>query len=213
MQTDDLINALAGNVRPVSRNPVESRIALGLMAGAIVTLATIMLTLGFRPDLATAMHSFSFWMKWTYTISLGVGAILATIHLSRPDASRAQWLWLLVIPFVLLAAVAANELIRTPVSGWLPLWLGQSWKRCAVFVFLLSLPLFGGLIWAFRQFAPTRLRLAGGVAGLASGACAATLYGLHCPEASATFVLTWYTLGIGLAGAAGALIGPRLMRW
>lgn len=213
MHTDDLIDALAGNVRPVSRNVVERRIALGLVAGAVVTLAAIMLTVGFRPDLAIAMHGFSFWMKWTYTISLGVGAILATIHLSRPDASRAQWLWLLVIPFGLLAAVAANELIRTPVSGWLPLWLGQSWKRCAVVVFLLSMPLFAGLIWAFRQLAPTRLRFAGGVAGLASGACAATLYGLHCPEASATFVLTWYTLGIGLAGAAGALIGPRLMRW
>jgi len=32
-------------------------------------------------------------------------------------------------------------------------------------------------------------------AGFASGACAATLYCLHCPEVSALFILTWYTLG------------------
>ena len=34
-----------------------------------------------------------------------------------------------------------------------------------------------------------------------------------CPEASAIFVLTWYTLGIGLAAGLGALLGPRLLRW
>jgi hypothetical protein len=27
------------------------------------------------------------------------------------------------------------------------------------------------------------------------------------------FVATWYTLGIGLAGALGALLGPRVLRW
>lgn len=213
MQTDDLIRSLASQVAPVSPHLVERRIMLGIAGGAIVTLATIGLTLGFRPDLATAMRGFAFWMKWTYTISLGIGAIAATIHLSRPDATRAQWLWLLVLPFGLLACVAAGELSRTPVDGWLPLWLGQSWTKCSMLVAGLSAPIFIGLLLAFRQLAPTRLRLAGAAAGFASGACAATLYGLHCPEASALFVLTWYTLGMGLATLAGALFGPPLLRW
>ncbi|KAA9014875.1 MULTISPECIES: DUF1109 domain-containing protein [Sphingobium] len=213
MQTDDLIRALAGNVAPVSPHLVERQLAMGIAAGAVATLLAIASTLGFRPDLAAAMHDFTFWMKWTYTISLGVGAIAATVHLARPDATRAQWLWLLVIPFGLLACVAASELARTPFDGWLPLWLGQSWKRCSIFVAMLAAPIFIGLIWAFRQFAPTRLRLTGATAGLASGACAATLYGLHCPEASALFVLTWYSLGMGLAALAGTLIGPRFLRW
>lgn len=213
MQTDDLIRSLASNVAGVSPHLVESRVTVGIAVGAVVTLMAIAATLGFRPDLAVAMHGLTFWMKSTYTISLGVAAIAATVHLSRPDATRAQWLWLLVIPFGLLACVAASELVRTPIDGWLPLWLGQSWKRCSIFVAMLSFPIFIGLIWAFRQFAPTRLRLTGATAGLASGACAATLYGLHCPEASALFVLTWYSLGIGLAALAGALVGPRFLRW
>jgi hypothetical protein len=213
MQTDDLIRSLTGDLTPVSRGAVERRIALGIAGGAIVTLAGIALTLGFRPDMATAIHGFGFWMKWAYTISLGIGAVMATLHLSRPEASRADWLWLLIVPVGLLAAVSASELIRTPVAGWLPLWLGQSWKRCAILLLLCSGPIFIGLLWAFRQLAPTRLRLAGAVAGLASGACGATLYGLHCPEASATFILTWYSLGIGLAAIVGARAGPRFMRW
>ena len=68
------------------------------------------------------------------------------------------------------------------------------------------MPIFAGLLWSFRRFAPTRLRAAGAAAGLAAGALAATLYCLHCPEVSAIFVLTWYSLGIGLATGASALL-------
>ncbi|CAM8672443.1 DUF1109 domain-containing protein [Sphingobium sp.] len=213
MQTEDLIRALASDARPVPRHAVECRVGIGLASGGIVTLAAIAAALGFRPDLGVAMQAFPFWMKWAYTLSLGIGAIAATLHLARPDAARAPRLWLLALPFGLLLAAAVSELIRTPVDGWQRLWLGHSWTRCSMLVASLSVPLFVGLLWAFRRLAPTRLRLAGAMAGLASGACSATLYGLHCPEASATFVLTWYTLGMVLATLSGALIGPRFLRW
>ena len=93
------------------------------------------------------------------------------------------------------------------------MWQGRSWHVCTRNVAILSLPIFVGLMLAFRRFAPTRLRLTGAVAGLAAGACAAALYCLHCPEVSALFVLVWYSLGILAAAAIGALVGPRLLRW
>jgi hypothetical protein len=105
------------------------------------------------------------------------------------------------------------ELIRTPPGDWLAMWLGQSWKRCPWLVLMLAAPIFGGLLWSFRRLAPTRLRAAGATAGLAAGAFAATVYCFHCPEVSAIFVLTWYSLGILLAATIGALVGPRLLRW
>ncbi len=213
MRTEDLILSLAGNAPAVRRGAVPRRLAIGLAGGAIVTLAIIAVRLGFRPDLATAMHGSAFWMKWGYTIALGAIAVAATLQLSRPEAARPRWLWLLAVPVVLLAGMSAAELLRTPVAGWWPLLEGISWRKCTMLVASYSLPVFAGLIWAFRQLAPTRLRLTGAVAGLASGACAATLYGLHCPEASATFVLVWYSLGIAIATLFGALTGPRLLRW
>jgi hypothetical protein len=93
------------------------------------------------------------------------------------------------------------------------MWLGASWKVCPWLVLTLAMPIFIGLLWSFRRMAPTRLREAGAVAGLAAGAWAATIYCLHCPEVSAIFVLTWYSLGILLAAGIGALLGPKLMRW
>lgn len=69
------------------------------------------------------------------------------------------------------------------------------------------------VVWGARQFAPTRPRAAGAAVGLVTASVAATLYGLHCPERAATFVVVWYSLGILLATLVGGLLGGRLLRW
>jgi hypothetical protein len=213
MRNDQLIDALAADVRPVRRNAVGWRLGLGVAAGAAVSAVLLAASLGIRPDLAHAMHGTTFWMKWTYTISLAIGAIWATARLSRPEGRSLRGLWLMAIPVVLLAGVGVMELIRTPQTEWLAMWLGHSWRICPWLVLTLSMPIFIGLLWSFRRLAPTRLRAAGAAAGLAAGAFSATVYCLHCPEVSAIFVLTWYSLGILLAASFGALVGPRLLRW
>jgi len=213
MKTDELIQSLARDVPAVPRHALGGRVAFGIAGGGVITLALVMLALGVRPDLWIAMHGFAFWMKWTYTASLGVVAIVATMRLARPDTLPSRWLWLLAIPVLLLAGVGIGELADTPSRDWLAMWLGQSWKICPWMVLTLAMPIFAGLLWSFRRLAPTRLRAAGAAAGLAAGACAATIYCLHCPEVSAIFVLTWYSLGMMLAAGVGALIGPRFLRW
>lgn len=213
MNTDDLIAQLSADVPRVRRHTVGWRLGLGLAGGLIVSLTIVVAVMGVRPDLSVAMHGFSFWMKWGYTISLSIAAVVVTAQLARPDSARLRWLWLLAIPVALLAGLGALELLRTPQGEWLAMWLGESWMVCPWRVLTLAAPIFVGLLWSFRRFAPTRLRAAGAAAGLAAGAFAATVYCIHCPEVSAIFVLTWYSLGILLAASAGALLGPRLLRW
>lgn len=213
MNTDQLIEALARDTAPVPRHAVGRRLAVGIALGAIGTVLLIALWLGFNPQLDSAMRHYSFWVKWGYTLSLGLCAVVATTRLARPDSGRLGWLWVMALPVVSLAAIGIFEMSRVPPAQWLAMWLGTSWSECSSIVFLLSLPIFAGMLWSFRRLAPTRLRAAGATAGLTAGAWAATLYCLHCPEVSAIFVLTWYTLGIGLAALAGAVLGPRLMRW
>lgn len=213
MNTDELIRSLSDNVRPVSRRAVGWRLALGVGAGIVVSLLLIALTLGFRPDLWLAMQGPTFWMKWGYTLSLAAVAVYATARLARPDPGNLRRLWWFAVPVVALASIGIRELIYTPRGDWLAMWLGESWTKCPWLVLLMALPIFIGLLWSFRSLAPTRLRAAGAAAGLAAGAFSATLYCLHCPEVSALFVLTWYSLGIVLAAAVGALVGPRLLRW
>lgn len=213
MNTEQLIDALSRDVARVPRHAVARRVVVGLLAGGFVTMLLVTVTLGIRPDLRVAMHGFSFWMKWTYTISLALGASYAITRLARPAPSSLGGLWLLMVPVLILAGIGVGELAHTPSSEWLPMWLGRSWTRCPWLVLTLAAPIFAGLLWSFRKLAPTRLRAAGAVAGLGAGAWAATIYCLHCPEVSAIFVLTWYSLGILLAAGIGALLGPRLLRW
>ena len=213
MTMDLLIDTLATDANPVRRHAVAWRLAAGLAAGGAATLLLVILLLGLRPDMAAALHSVSFWLKSAYTISLAGAAIHATARLARPEAPPLHWLRLFGIPILLLAIVGAAEMALAPSRDWLAMWLGGSWKACPWLVLSLAAPLFVGLLWSFRRLAPTRLRAAGAAAGLAAGACAAAIYCLHCPEVSAIFVLTWYSFGIALAGALGALLGPSLLRW
>lgn len=211
--TEALIAALAGDVPPVRPHALRRRVMIGLVAGGLVTLVLLALGLGFRHDLWAAMHGATFWVKWLYTGSLAALALGATLRLARPDAGCLGSAWLIVVPIVALALIGAVEMACVPSAQWLAMWLGGSWRVCSMLVFLLSLPIFAGLLWSYRAMAPTRLRLAGATAGLAAGAWSAMLYCLHCPEVSAIFVLTWYTLGIALTALLGAWLGPRLMRW
>ena len=213
MRTEDLIQTLARNVHAVPRHVIGQRIALGILAGGSISLLLVSGILGIRPDLGAAMHDFAFWVRWVYTASLGIGAVLVTASLARPESARLRWLWLLAIPVLLLTAIGIGELAHARPQEWLTMWLGRNWRTCPWLVLLLSMPIFVGLLWSFRQFAPTRPRMAGAAAGLAAGAWSATLYCLHCPEVSAIFVLTWFSLGIGLAAVVGAVLGRQLLRW
>ena len=213
MKTDALIEKLAANVAPVPQRALERRLLFGLLGGGAITLSLIAIILGFRDDLGLAMRGFAFWLKWAYTISLGTGAVIMVARLARPEPVRLLEYWPVALPFFFLAAVSIAEMAHVPSGEWLAMWLGRTWKKCPWIVLMLSGPIFIGLLWSFRRLAPTRLRAAGAAAGLAAGAWAATLYCLHCPEVSAIFVLTWYTLGIIVAAGIGALIGPRVLRW
>ena len=213
MNTDALIASLSDGLRPVWRGAVGTRLAAGIAAGILAATLLLSLTLGFRPDLWLAMQGPTFWMKWGYSISLSTAAIYVCSHLARPEPSSLRSVWLLAAPVLVLAGVGISELAHTPRGDWLAMWLGKTWMVCPWLVLALSAPIFVGLLWSFRKLAPTRLRAAGAAAGLSAGAFAATVYCLHCPELSAIFVLTWYSLGILLAAAIGALVGPRLLRW
>lgn len=213
MNTDQLIDMLSHEVPPVRRNFVGKRLGFGLLIGALVSAGLVIAIFGMRSDLGVAVLGFAFWMKWSYTLSLSAIAIYATSRLARPEPGGLRILWLIAVPVGLLACVGVAELVRTPPGDWLAMWLGHSWRVCPWIVLGLAMPIFIGLLWSFRRLAPTRLRAAGAAAGLAAGAFASTVYCLHCPEVSALFVLTWYTLGIVLAAAFGALLGPRILRW
>ena len=88
MKTDQLIETLAREVKPMPRHAVGMRLALGILFGVPISAALVMMTLGARPDLANAMHGVAGWMKWSYTRSLSAIAISPR---RAPISSAAAW--------------------------------------------------------------------------------------------------------------------------
>jgi hypothetical protein len=210
---NDLIDALASDVRPVSPQAAKRQLALALIVGGSITLVGVVAFFGIQPELDTFAHGAPLLVKSAYAISLAGIAASLTLIMARPGAwSRNVWKWI-VAPVAGLALLALAELARAPMDNWPQMVMGNSWTQCPWRIVALSVPVFIGLCVVIRGQAPTNLRASGAAAGLLSGAVAATAYALACPESSAAFILVWYSAGIALATAIGALLGPKLLRW
>lgn len=213
MQTDELIATLTRDLQSAPRSFIPRLLGYGSLVGAGASLLLLVITYGFRPDLATAFFSWPFWMKWTYAISLGLAAYLLCERMARPGG-RPGWLSVLpLLPVTMLTIMSIHTQLTLPEAARMATWLGHSAVYCPWNIGLLSLPVFAVLCRTLRRAAPTRLRATACAAGLLSGAIAAFVYGLLCTESSVSFVTTWYTLGMLLPALAGILFGNTLLRW
>jgi hypothetical protein len=154
-----------------------------------------------------------FWVKIAFVASLTAAGLFATLRLSRPGLRLAWVPGMLTVPVIAIWLLAAVALMQADAAQRAGLFFGKTSDSCPLLIAMLSVPAFVAVVWAMRGLAPTRLRLAGGAAGLLSGAVGALVYCLHCPESDAPFIAFWYPLGMLIPTAAGALLGPRLLRW
>ena len=212
MRTADLIELLARDVRATPPGVVNRRLLAALAAGGAITLAIVVLGLRCQPLLIAAQQPW-FWMKASYTGLLTVTGVVIVRRLSVPGAKIGAAPIVAGLIILAMLASGAGQILSAAPAARLGLWLGHTWKVCSPLILLLAIPIYAFLVPAIRRLAPTSLGRAGAGAGFAAGALAATFYGLHCPEQSAAFVATWYTLGIAAATALGALAGARLLRW
>lgn len=212
-RTDDIIERLAGDLKPVPRNALRRRFALGIVPALGLSLLLMLAILGPRVDMPDVLMLPVFWIKSAYNALIAAVALLAVYRLSRPDGSEGRFFDVLALIFAGMAAVAAIQLIMAPTETYPVLILGSSALHCPLLILGFALPVYAGAVWALRQAAPTDLRLTGFVAGIAAGAAGAWVYSWFCTENGMPFVLIWYSLGILLTGALGAVTGPRLLRW
>ena len=171
------------------------------------------LFLGVRPDLREAVSLPMFWIKLAFPGALFAIALLLAARLARPAMPVGSLPRILVVPLVAVWVMAAIELASAQQDERITLILGRTWDVCPFYVALLSVPIFIGAFWAMKRLAPTRLVRAGAACGLVAGALAASIYALHCDEMSASFLGTWYVIGMLIPTVIGAALGPKLLRW
>jgi hypothetical protein len=211
VKTSHLIDVLSRGAGVAPRGVVGRRLGLALAIGLAVSAGVSVLGLGVNPDLPGMGAALA--LKLAYVAGLTASAAWLAARLACPGA---PWLRAAATVILVIAGMCVPALIawmRAGAAQHGELLFGQSWASCPWRVAALSSPALLMGFWAIRGLAPTRLRLAGAAAGLTAGGLGAFGYTLHCPEVSPVFVLTWYTLGMLVPAAAGALLGPRLLRW
>src|ERR1700722_1583199 len=156
MQTDDLIAHLSDGIDPVASGTVARFLFRGLAAGILVSAVLTMTTLGLRPDLAQAIQGGPFWMKFCYTLTIAVLGMWVVERSGRPGSDPVRPSLFLALPVLAIFVIAAVQLLR-PGANTHTLIMGNSARVCALLIFFLSIPLLGGIFWALRSLAPTRL--------------------------------------------------------
>jgi hypothetical protein len=212
LKSPELIRALANDLTPVRPGKIRNDLLWGLGLGAAVSLVLVLVIYGVQPGLLSIAHGGPMVMKVCYALPLAAIAGSMLLPMLRPGDRVLDRRKLFAASVVLLAGLALWQTMTSnadPVS----LWLGLTWQQSSLRIAGLSVPVFAGACWAIRRQAPLRLRATGALAGLVSGGIAATVYALACDESGAGFVLVWYTLGIAISTAFGAITGPYLLRW
>jgi hypothetical protein len=154
-----------------------------------------------------------FWVKFAYPALIAVGGFIALERLVRPGGSGRRGLFLVAAIFALSGILGIIQLAMSPPEMAQVLVMGGSALVCPFLIAGLSAPVFVATILAARRLAPTNLPLAGLAAGLLAGGVGAWVYSFHCGESGLPFLAIWYTLGIAIVTAIGALTGRYLLRW
>jgi hypothetical protein len=213
MKTDELVTLLATGAGAVEPDATVRRYATALGWGAFGATLLMAILLGVRPDIDAAAWRPMFWIKLAFPASVAVASLFAASRLSRPGA-RLGWVpGALVAPVLAMWLLTAYVLLGAPPEERADLIMGFTWEYCLFYVPMLSVPVLVTTLWAMKGLAPTHLALAGAATGLLAGAVGALIYALHCPEMEAPFLGVWYVAGMLIPTAAGALLGPIVLRW
>jgi len=213
MKTQDLVALLAADVTPVDRHILGKRLGWALLLGGLGSTLLMAIWFGVRPDLAQVAQTPLFWFKLAFPLALAGASLWACARLARPGVAIGGAAVAVALPLATVWLAAVLIVLATPDTQRAALLLGQSWRVCPSNIARLSIPSFIAVFWAMRGLAPTRLRWAGAACGLLAGATATVAYCLHCPEMGVPFWAIWYVLGMLIPTAAGALLGPYLLRW
>ncbi len=213
MKTDELIDVLSTNVEPVDPRRITRNLQIAIIAGLSLALVSGIAALGIRWDVRDP-GAFGFLVL---KVAFGVAVTILGSHYllkhARPGGEMRSRILLTGVPFVAVMALAGASLISAPASHWDNMVMGERWLECLLSIPVIAVAPFAVIMWAVQKAAPTNLTRTGALVGLVAGGVSAIAYALHCTDDSLPFVALWYGGTIVLCTLAGALTGPRLLRW
>jgi len=157
MKTDDLIKAIAqdAEMQPV---PMARRLYWAAAGSFVLAALALITTIGVRPDIWAAFHTWRFNVKLLSAATLLTGAWAAARQLSRPESDALSSLLIIALPLPVLVVAAVAELLSTEAATWGARTIGTQAKVCSLAIMGLSFAPLVLLLTAMRAGAHVRQR-------------------------------------------------------
>lgn len=212
MLNESLIADLSSDLAPVKRRSMLREGGLVLALGA----AELALFLGLGVMRSDMSHmAGSPFLMWRVG-SLGLLAVVACVLAIRSFSPMAQPRRGLMLACALVVTAIVGGVFVTPDGASERALLERispaSGMQCAIWIFVLSLPIVALLGALMRRAAPTQPRLSALSSGIAAGACGAFVFAFCCPFNDPLYVVVWYTVGCAAVVAAARWGLPRRFR-
>jgi len=212
VNTDQLIDTLVADVKPVRRllDPMQ-RAALWV-AVALVCVSLGLLHFGVRRDIATAWYQVTFVLRLVLLASTMWLSVIAAFRLAVPGRDTRAWSrWWPIIGLAALVALAAGEVVTGMLFGdaGSPF---RAWTCVRKVAFTGTVPaiLAVALIQRAAAVEPKWTALLG---VLAAGAAGALTSELACPIRAPMHIMLWHVLPVALSAGIGAMVGSLLLAW
>jgi hypothetical protein len=214
MRTAELIELLSARLQPVDRRQLTRSVALSVGFGFAAAIIATALLYGFRTDLDRTRSVLFLLFKLAFASTVVLVGLAWLLRLARPGAEHgSKYLALATLPFATLCTLAVINLLLVPPADWEAMLMGHEWRKCLFSIPILATAPFAALVWALRRGAPTDLKRSGAVAGLVAGGVGATAYALHGTGDQFPYIALWYSGTLALCALAGAVLGPKMLRW
>ena len=214
MNTDHLIDILAIDVPPVRPGLMRNEMIAVLAAGAGIALISMLALFGMPMQaLAEPFLGVRLLILAVMTAFIVAGA-MCLLEVTRPEKPRLLPLIGVGVLLALLLCGGIGALLLTSPAERGQMLLGSQWRQCLERFPVVALPPIAMLIWYVRRrTAPTHLRLSGAIMGGLVASVSVFMLVCCVPVASLPLIALGFGGVIALFAAAGALLGPRLLRW
>jgi hypothetical protein len=213
VKTEKLIEMLSTNLEPVGGGELRNVVLTALAGGAVVAFCLMLAIFGVPADVLGGENFGLKLLGLAFTLGLVGASASFLVRLARPGDPGRQPLIPIGLLFLAMLVAGVVALLLANSASWGGMIFGPQWAACLICIPLFAIAPFTALVWALQKGAPTGLARTGAIAGLLAGALGAAIFAFHRPGGSIPFMTLWYGGPIVLCALAGAILGPRLLRW
>lgn len=215
MKTDDLIQKLSNDLKPVIPMPSPLRMTVFFSCIGLALIGMSFILMSSRHDLNAQLYNPKFLFELSMSFALAVTALALSTFLSRPGrVTEIQKLQKLTVAFLIFVfgydIVRVAQLSQNEISNGLHL----SGLECFLVVFGFSVMLTAAVLNWLRKGASVNPKLSGLVIGTASVALGNVTITFFCGIDNGLHIVLWHFAFPLLTAVSCSVIASRfLLRW